>query len=129
MPNSPHNVSLRIAASDQYSFSGGSEGSGNCRNAVGQGAAPVQITLEAPTGYRIRAMSDSPPGVQLTGADEVLRVGPGSIGEHCEYLRGPGGRGLHGQRGDSGRRQHPLPSENRKHVIPHLGAGGQGHQA
>ena len=67
MPNSPHNVSLRVAASNQYSFSGGSEGSGNCRNAVGQGAAPVQITLEAPTGYRIRAMSDSPPGVQLTG--------------------------------------------------------------
>ena len=67
MPNSPHNVDLRIDASNQYSFSGGSDGSGNCRNAVGQGAAPVQITLEAPTGYRIRAMSDSPPGVELTG--------------------------------------------------------------
>jgi hypothetical protein len=67
MPNSPHNVDLRIDASNRYSFSGGSEGSGNCRNDVGQGAAPVQITLEAPDGYRIRAMSDSTPGVQLTG--------------------------------------------------------------
>lgn len=67
MPNSPHNVSLRIDASNQYSFSGGSDGSGNCRNAVGQGAAPVQVTLDAPTEYRIRAMSDSPPGVGLTG--------------------------------------------------------------
>ena len=67
MPNSPHNVDLRIDESNQYSFSGGSEGSGNCRNAVGQGAAPVQITLKAPDGYRIRAMSDTPPGLQLTG--------------------------------------------------------------
>ena len=67
MPNSPHNVDLRIDASNQYSFSGGSEGSGNCRNAIGQGAAPVQITLDAPAGYRIRDMGDSLPGVQLTG--------------------------------------------------------------
>ena len=67
MPNSPHNVTLRIDASNQCSFSGGSEGGGNCRNAVGQGAAPVQITLDAPPGYRIRNMGDSPPGVQLTG--------------------------------------------------------------
>jgi len=67
MPNSPHNVDLRIDASNQYSFSGGSEGNGNCFNAIGQGAAPVQITLEAPVGYRIRAMSDSPPGVGLAG--------------------------------------------------------------
>jgi hypothetical protein len=37
MPNRPHNVSLRIDASNQYSFSGGSDGSGNCRNAVAQG--------------------------------------------------------------------------------------------
>jgi len=67
MPNSPHNVDLHVDASNQYSFSGGSEGNGNCRNEVGQGAAPVQITLKAPDGYRIRAMSDSPPGVGLAG--------------------------------------------------------------
>lgn len=67
MPNSPHNVTLHIDVANQYSFSGGSEGGGNCRNAVGQGAAPVQVTLDAPSGYRIRAMSDSPPGVELTG--------------------------------------------------------------
>ena len=70
MPNSPHNVDLRIDESNQYSFSGGSEGNGNCRNVAGQGAAPVQITLKAPAGYRIRAMSDSPPGVGLTGDGE-----------------------------------------------------------
>ena len=67
MPNSPHNVDLSIDASNQYSFSGGSEGNGSCRNVVGQGAAPVQVTLDAPAGYRIRAMGDSPPGVGLTG--------------------------------------------------------------
>ena len=67
MPNSPHNVDLHIDASKQYSFSGGNEGNGNCSNAIGQGAAPVQITLDAPQGYRIRAMSDSPPGVGLAG--------------------------------------------------------------
>ena len=67
MPNSPHNVTLSIDAANHYSFSGGSEGGGNCRNAVGQGAAPVQVTLRAPDGYRIRAMGDSPPGVELAG--------------------------------------------------------------
>ena len=67
MPNGPNNVDLTIDSSNGYEFSGGNQGSGNCQNTVGQGAAPVLLTLSAPTGYSIRAMNDTPPGVQLSG--------------------------------------------------------------
>jgi len=67
MPNGPRNVTLTIDATNHYRFDGGTQGNGDCRNAVGQGAAPVLITLSAPAGYCIRGMSDEPPGVQLSG--------------------------------------------------------------
>jgi hypothetical protein len=56
MPNGPHNVDLTVNSSSQYEFTGGNEGNGNCSNAVDQGAAPVQITLSAPNGYRITSV-------------------------------------------------------------------------
>jgi hypothetical protein len=68
MPNGPHNVDLTIDANKQYQFAGGSQGNGNCQNSVGQGASPVLITLDAPAGYKIRDMSDNPPGIQLSGS-------------------------------------------------------------
>jgi hypothetical protein len=74
MPNGPHNVDLTIDASRRYQFTGGNDGNnGNCRNAHGEGAAPVLITLDAPAGYKIRDMSDNPPGVELsgTGTDQM----------------------------------------------------------
>lgn len=68
MPNGPHNVDLTIDASNNYSFSGGSDGKGNCNNRVGQGAGPVQVTLHAPDGYRINDMTAVPRGITLSGA-------------------------------------------------------------
>jgi len=67
MPNGPCNVTLTIDATNGYQFAGGTQGNGDCFNSVGQGAAPVLITLSAPARYRIRGMSDQPPGVQLSG--------------------------------------------------------------
>lgn len=62
MPNGPHNVDLTIDESDAYEFAGGNKGKGNCENAVGQGAAPVQITLHAPDGYKIASVTLSGTG-------------------------------------------------------------------
>jgi hypothetical protein len=76
MPNGPHNVDLTIGAGNQYQFTGGSQGNGNCQNGVGQGASPVQVTLAAPAGYKIRDMSDNPPGIQLSG------TGTSQMGAH-----------------------------------------------
>jgi len=56
MPNGPHNVTLTVDSSNQYGFIGGNDRNGNCRNTVGQGAAPVQITLCAPDGYQITSV-------------------------------------------------------------------------
>jgi hypothetical protein len=70
MPNGPHNVNLTIDASNNYQFSGGSDGKGRCENRVNQGAAPVLITLSAPAGYRINDMSATPPGVTLSGTGD-----------------------------------------------------------
>ena len=67
MPNGPRNVTLTVDATNDFQFSGGTQGNGDCNNAVGQGAAPVLVTLSAPAGYRIRGMNDEPPGVQLSG--------------------------------------------------------------
>ena len=68
MPNGPRNVTLTVDSANGYQFNGGTQGNGDCNNAVGKGAAPVLVTLSAPTGYRIRGMNDQPPGVQLSGA-------------------------------------------------------------
>jgi hypothetical protein len=67
MPNGPRNVTLTVDSQNGYSFTGGTQGNGDCNNAVGQGAAPVLVTLSAPAGCRIRGMNDEPPGVQLSG--------------------------------------------------------------
>jgi hypothetical protein len=67
MPNGPRNVTLTVDSTNGYAFTGGTQGNGDCNNAVGQGAAPVLVTLSAPAGYRIRGMNDEPPGVQLSG--------------------------------------------------------------
>lgn len=72
MPNGPHNVDLTVDASNQYQFTGGNQGNGNCRNAVGQGAGPVQVTLGAPAGYKITSVTLSGTGAgqmnsQVTG--------------------------------------------------------------
>lgn len=74
MPNGPNNVDLTIDANGNYRFTGGNDGgNGNCKNPHGEGAAPVLITLNAPAGYSIRAMTDDPPGIQLsgTGVDQM----------------------------------------------------------
>jgi hypothetical protein len=67
MPNGPRNVTLTVDSTNGYQFNGGTQGNGDCNNAVGQGAAPVLVTLSAPAGYRIRGMNDEPSGVQLSG--------------------------------------------------------------
>ena len=56
MPNGPHNVTLTVDSSNNFQFTGGSDGRGKCENRVGQGAAPVQITLSAPNGYQITSV-------------------------------------------------------------------------
>jgi hypothetical protein len=63
MPNGQHNVGLTVDASDQYQLAGGNQGNGKGQNAVGQGAGPVQITLDAPAGYRIASVVLSGTGV------------------------------------------------------------------
>lgn len=67
MPNGPQNVDLTVEGVGNFHFTGGNEGNGNCSSPHGQGAAPVLVTLIAPAGYRIRDMSDTPPGVELSG--------------------------------------------------------------
>lgn len=62
MPNGPHSVDLSVSSSTQYQFTGGNDGSGNCSNAVGQGSAPVRITLSAPSGYKITSVDLSGSG-------------------------------------------------------------------
>lgn len=66
MPNGPHNVDLTVDAQNQYQFAGGSQGNGNCENRVNQGAAPVQITLDAPNGYKITSVP-----LSGTGSDQM----------------------------------------------------------
>ena len=87
MPNGPHNVDLTVDATHQYQFTGGSQGNGDCRNTVGQGAAPVLITLIAPAGYSIRDMSDNPPGVQLSGSgSSQMRPSVAGVGQSATII-------------------------------------------
>jgi hypothetical protein len=79
MPNSRHNVDLTVDSSNQYQFTGGSDGHGNCNNRVNQGAAPVQVTLLAPNGYRITSVDLSGSGssqmsAQVTGQGQSAVV-------------------------------------------------------
>ena len=53
MSNSEHKITLTVDANG-YSYSGGNDGGkGNTKNDIGKGAGNVQITLEAPNGYKI----------------------------------------------------------------------------
>lgn len=80
MSNNPHSVTLTIDADGGHEFTGGTDNHGNCNNDTNQGAAPVHITLSAPSGYRIQDMGNIPPGVQLSGTGKE-QMGPQVTGQ------------------------------------------------
>lgn len=85
--NKTRKVRLEITAPKGYRFFGGNLGHGECKNRIGGGKAPTVIKLDAPAGYRIRAMSDSPHGVTLTGSGKQqmkARVGKGGLSATIE---------------------------------------------
>lgn len=100
MPNGQHNIDLTVQVSNTYQFIGGNDGNGNCSNSVGQGAAPVLITLVAPAGYRITSVDLSGTGAsqmraQVTGQGQSATItNPCSAAADVDYtvnVSTPGG--------------------------------------